>query len=92
MSLMVGPVGHALGQVVPLRLLLGAEVRAVEELLQAEDLAPSSAPPRSISVDVLVDHRLLDRGKPALGRQHVPGLDESAAHRPGHTTRLLGLS
>ena len=38
-----GAVGHGLGQFVPSRLLLGAEVRAVEQLLQADDLRPRSA-------------------------------------------------
>ena len=82
------PVGHALGQVVPAGFLLGAEVGAVEELLQAQDLhllARRLADERHVAVD----HRLLDRGEIPLGSEHVPRLDESAAHRPGHTKRLL---
>ena len=64
------PVGHALGEVVPARLLLGAEVGAVEELLQAQDLG--LLPGRlGDQLDVLVDHRLLDRGQAGLGAQDV---------------------
>ena len=53
-------VGNPLGHLVPARLLLGAEVGPVEELLQAQDL---DAPPRRLldQRQVLVDHPLLDR-------------------------------
>ena len=60
-----GPVGHAVPSAVPLRLLLGAEVRTVEELLEAQDL---HLLPRGLidQLEMLVDHRLLDRGQAGL--------------------------
>ena len=79
---------YALGEVIPPCLLFGAEVRSVEELLQAEDLdllARRLANER----DMVVDHRLLDRRELAIGSEHVPRLDESAAYRPGHTNDSL---
>jgi hypothetical protein len=57
-----GAVGDALGEVVPSRGLLGAEVRAVEDLLQADDLRPIGHR-RANHRDVLFYHRLLDCGQ-----------------------------
>ena len=58
------PVGHSLGQLVPARFLLGTEVRTVKQLLQADDLCPALGR-FGDQRDVLLDHRLLDRRRPA---------------------------
>ena len=52
-------VGHLFGQVVPLNLLLGAEVWSVEQLLQADNLDALFGCVVDHG-DVLVDHRLFD--------------------------------
>ena len=86
-SLIVGPSGIRSIMLVPARLLLGAEVRAVEELLQAEDL--DAAPRRLVDErQVLVDHRLLDVVGRALERHVGLDLNQSAAHDPAHGTLL----
>jgi hypothetical protein len=64
-------------------MLFGAEVRAVEQLLQANDL-------RSLrgglfdEVDVLIGHGLLDLGDRRRGRLAQGCLDQSAANDAGH--------
>src|SRR6266568_3855508 len=82
------PVGDTLGQVVPARLLLGAEVRPVEQLLQAEDLDLLARGPID-QLQVLVDHGLLDGRQAGLRTLHVPGLDEAGTHDAPHGALLL---
>ena len=53
-----GAVGDGLGEVVPAGVLLGAEVGAVEDLLQADDLGAGFGGLLDVG-DVLVDHGLL---------------------------------
>ena len=77
------PVGNPLGEVVPLDLLLGAEVRAVEQLLQADDLDALFGGLGDHG-DVLVDHRLLDLLDRRRGRLAERGLNQSAADNSGH--------
>ena len=57
-----GTIGDALGEVVPLGFLLGAEVGSIKKLLQANDLSPFARGLRN-EVDMLIDHRLLDQGR-----------------------------
>jgi hypothetical protein len=69
-----------LGEFVPFRLLLGAEVGAVEQLLQAEDL-DFFLGGGGDQVLVLVDHLLLDlREGVFLGRPFTFSLNQTAAH------------
>ena len=78
-----GAVGDALGQLVPPRLLLGAEIRAVEQLLQADDLRPLLGG-LGDQGDVLVDHRLLDDGDRRGRRLAERGLDQAASDDSRH--------
>src|SRR5262249_40539253 len=78
-------VRHALGEPVPLAVLLGAEVGTVEELLEAEDL---DALLRRLAdqAEVLLDHGvldLLDRTLRVDVRRHRT-LDQTAADRASH--------
>ena len=76
-------VGNLLGQLVPARFLLGAEVGAVEQLLQAEDL---DALPAGVLDErqVLVDHPPLDVvGGPVEGDVGLD-LDQAAFDRSSH--------
>jgi hypothetical protein len=78
-----GAIRYPLGEVVPPRFLLGAEVGTVEELLQAQDLhllASGLFDERNVPLD----HCLFDRRELALGAEHIPRLDEPTAHCPGH--------
>ena len=78
-------IGHALRQFVPTRILLRAEVRAVEKFLQAQDLRFLS---RRLfdQLEVLVDHRLSDLGKRAIGAERIAGLNQGTAHNSRHET------
>ena len=70
-----GAVGDGLGEVVPAGGLLGAEVRAVEDLLEADDLGAGLRRIFYIG-DVLVEHRLLGHFERAVGSRRVGGLDQ----------------
>ena len=61
-----GAVGIGFGEVVPAGLLLGAEVGAVEDLLEADDLRAGFGGLPDIA-DMLVDHALLDLGERSFG-------------------------
>src|SRR5262249_6334753 len=77
------PIRYALYEVVPVRVLLGREVRTIEELLQADDL--TSLTSRVLNHrDVFVDHRLLYCGDRAVGRFNVRGLYQSAFYYSWH--------
>ena len=82
-----GTVGHALGQLVPPRLLLGAKVGTVKQLLQADDLRPLLGG-LGDQGDVLVDHRFLDGGDRRCGRLAERGLDQAASNDAGHDSSL----
>ena len=85
-SFVVGP-GNLLRQLVPLDLLLGTEVRPVEQLLQADDF---DALLRSL-VDhrhVLVDHRLLDLFDGRSGWLTKRCLDQTPTNHSGHKKPL----
>jgi hypothetical protein len=76
--------GHRLGGVVPALVLPGAEVGAVEDLLQAEDL---DALPAGLldERDVLVEHRLLDlRHRLRFIIERIAALDQSADQLARH--------
>ncbi len=84
-----GRARHGLGGAVPAAVLAGAEVGAVEDLLEAEDL-DAAAGGLFDHRDVLVEHRLLDVGDgDALVVDRVAALDEAAADDRGHVW-LLG--
>src|SRR5207247_5758932 len=75
---------HALGELVPPRVLLGREVRSIEQLLERED-ADALAAGLLDQLDVLVDHRLADLGQARFRRRlDVAGLDQAAADSSGH--------
>ncbi len=79
-------VRDALGQLVPAGLLFGAEVRAVEKLLQSEDLHffPGGVGNQAL---VLGDHFLLDFGERELFRRPLTlGLNQATANDTGHAT------
>jgi len=78
-----GAVGDGLGEVVPTRRLLGAEIGAVKDFLQADDLRTiggSFADHRH----VLVGRDLLDLVERARRRLGVGGLDQGAADDARH--------
>ena len=83
-----GAVGDRLGEVVPPGGLLGAEVGAVENLLQADDLRAGRRRLTDV-LDVLVDHGLLGGFERGVGRGGVGSLNERAPHVTGHEI-LLG--
>ena len=78
-----GAVGDALGQFVPAGVLLGAEIRAVEKFLQAEDLRFLL---RGLldQLEVLVDHGLANLRQRTIGGNGVAGLNQGAADIAGH--------
>src|ERR1035438_8336039 len=78
-----GSAGNALGQVVPANVLLGAEIRAVEKFLQAEDLHFFFGGLLD-QLEVLVDHRLLDLRQRTVGAAGVARLNQTTAHIAGH--------
>src|SRR5690606_27430549 len=81
-----------LGRLVPARILARAEVRAVEHLLQAEDLH-ALATGLVDQWQVLLDHRLADLGDRAtLAVDRIGALDQPAAYGIGHgvLARLQG--
>ena len=80
-------VGNLLGQLVPARLLLGAEVGAVEQLLQAEDLDALLAGVLD-ERQVLVDHPLLDVVGGSLERDVRLDLDQAAADDSRHGRKV----
>src|SRR5215471_5507137 len=89
-----GAVGHPLGPGVPLRLLHLAEVRAVEEFLQASDARPlrRGVPDRRHRV---LHHRVLIAGPLLLHQSGTydvghAGLLSSARKRPSSTCRGTG--
>src|SRR5258708_1164151 len=77
------PIGHALGQFVPASILLGAKVRAVEKLLQAEDLGLLLGGLLD-QLDVLIDHRFSDLSQGAIGAESVAGLNQGTTDNPRH--------
>ncbi len=78
-----GAVGDRLGEIVPAGGLLGAEVRAVEDLLQADDLRAGFRGLPDV-IDVLVDHGLLGGFERSVRRRDVGGLNQRAADISGH--------
>jgi hypothetical protein len=83
-----GGAGHLLGDVMPLRVLRGTEVGAVEDLLQAENLDTALA--RLLDEgQVLVEHRLPDDGDGGVRViDGVGALDETADDLARHETLL----
>src|SRR6266481_1712749 len=81
-----GAVGDAFGQLIPASLLFGAEIRAVEELLQSEDLHFFLCGIGDQAL-VLGDHFLSDFGERELFRRPLTlGLNQAAADDTGHAT------
>src|SRR5579863_1466341 len=79
-------IGNALGEFVPARILFRTKIRAVEKLLQAQDLCFLS---RCLfdQLQVLVDHRLSDLWKRTLGAERIAGLNQGTAHVSRHGMR-----
>src|SRR5215813_4353888 len=77
-------VWNALSHLVPLLVLLSAEIRTVKKFLKTQDLHLLL---RSLldQLQVLVDHRLLDLGKAVIGAKWIVGLDEATADSSGHS-------
>jgi hypothetical protein len=70
-------------ELVPADVLLGAEIGAVEQLLQAKDFHFFLC--RLLDkLKMLVDHGFLDLWQRAVAAQHVTRLDEATAHNAGH--------
>ena len=89
-----GAVGDRLGEIVPLGGLLGAEVRTVEDLLQADDLRAGFGGLLDVG-HVLVDHGLLGGFERGVGRRGVGGLNQRTANDARHETplkRAMGFS
>ncbi len=86
MSLVVGP-GNRLGEVVPFDLLLGAEIRAVEQLLQANNLG-AFVGGLVDQCDVLVDHRPLDLFDRRGGRLAQAWLESNRRGQSGMAVHL----
>src|SRR6266481_2684841 len=81
-----GAVGNTFGQFIPTGLLLGAEVRAIEKLLEAEDLHLFLGGIGNQAL-VLGDHFLLDIGERKLFRRPLTlGLNQATANRARHAT------
>src|SRR5882762_8022016 len=81
-----GAVRDAFGQFIPASLLFGAEVGAVEKLLQAEDLHLFLCGIGDQAL-VLGDHFLFDFGERELFRRPLTlGLNQAAANDTGHAT------
>ena len=82
-QLSCGTIRHALGKLIPTRVLFRAKVRTIKEFLQTQDLCPLFR--RLINqLQMLVDHRLFDLRQRVLGAEFVFGLDQAAADNPGH--------
>jgi len=78
------PAGDALGQLVPFRILLRAEVRPIEKFLQAEDLHALLRRGRD-HLFVLRDHFFFDvRQRIFLRRPFASSLDNTTTHDPRH--------
>ena len=73
----------AFDQIIPVRVLLGGEVWAIEKLLQADDLHATAGGVFDHS-HMLIDHSLLDLFNRAFGRLAVGSLYESASHDSRH--------
>ena len=73
-----GAVGDRLGEIVPAGLLFGAEVRAVEDFLEAGDLRAALRRLGDVRF-VLVHHRVLHFGQAIVraGRRWTPELESS---------------
>ena len=83
-----GAIGHALRRCVPPGFLLGAEVGAVEQFLEAEDLHFFLC--RLLyEGQVLVHHKLLEPVGPLAGILPHASLDEPGAHYPGRRALLF---
>src|SRR5207249_3883315 len=80
-------VRHALRQLIPFRLLLGAEVRPVEQLLKANDLCAAIGS-LSDKLLVLFDHRPLDLFRGRRGQLAQRRLNQTAANDSGHRSFL----
>jgi len=77
---------HSLCHFIPSRILLGAKIRAVEKLLQTENLRFFL---RGLfdQFQVLVDHRLSDLGQRTFGAELVLSLYQGTAHNSRHEMR-----
>src|ERR1051326_2341131 len=84
-------IGHLLGQFIPAGILLRAKIWTVEKFLQAQDLR-LLAHGLVDQFHVLVDHRLPDLRKRALGAERVTGLNQGAADNAGHGSSKSQLS
>jgi len=78
-----GAIGHRLGHLIPAGILLGTEIRAVENFLQAQDLNLLFGGLLD-QLQVLVNHGLLDLFQRVAGAKHVGGLNQSAADVTRH--------
>src|SRR6185436_15367175 len=82
------PIRNPLRRLVPLGLLLRAEVRPVENLLQTADLRPLVR--RLLyQPEVLLDHRLLDLGEIGRVRQRVAGLNQRGSCDAWHGQSVI---
>ena len=83
MSRMVGPSGTGSVKSYQRVCLFGAEVGAVEDLLQADDLRAGVGGLLDIG-DVLVDHGLFGDLERGIGRRGVGGLNQRTADDARH--------
>ena len=74
-----GPVRDRLRQFIPARVLLGAEVRAIKQLLQTQNL--DLLPGRLLNhIHMLPHHGFADLGQRVLGAQHIARLNQPTAN------------
>src|SRR5206468_2766139 len=81
-------VRYFLDRIVPARLLLGAEVRSVEDLLHAENLHTLTSSVLN-HFQVLINIRALDLLNRSICRRNVGGLDKSAFDSTWHINLIL---
>src|ERR1700722_11010793 len=82
-----GSVRNSFREFVPADVLLGTEIWAVKQLLQAKYLHLLFR--RLLDeLQVLIDHGLLDLRQRAVAAHYIPCLDETTAHNAGHRMHL----
>src|SRR5262249_43856324 len=85
------PIRDALDQTVPVRILFGGKIRAVEKLLQADDLNALFGGVGDHR-DVLLDHRRFDLLDGTFNRFRIRGLDQTASDNSWHYNILQKIS
>ena len=83
-QLCCGAFRHALGELIPARVLFCAKIGTVEKLLQTKNLCLLL---RSLldQLHVLLDHGFLDLWQGMVGAELVTGLNQATADNSGHT-------